>query len=79
MALPGSVYVYQGEELGLPEVEDIEPHLIQDPMHFRSGGIDPGRELVRSGGVEKAGNGSGLEGAHDRILAQSGPRDQKRG
>ena len=42
MALPGSVYVYQGEELGLPEVEDIEPHLIHDPMHFRSGGIDPG-------------------------------------
>lgn len=47
MALPGSVYVYQGEELGLPEVEDIEPHLIQDPMHFRSGGIDPGRDGAR--------------------------------
>ena len=25
MALPGSMYVYQGEELGLPEVEDIPP------------------------------------------------------
>ncbi len=47
MALPGSVYVYQGEELGLPEVEDIEPHRIQDPMHFRSGGIDPGRDGAR--------------------------------
>ena len=47
MALPGSVYVYQGEELGLPEVEDIEPHLIHDPMHFRSGGVDPGRDGAR--------------------------------
>ena len=47
LALPGSVYVYQGEELGLPEVEDIEPHRIQDPMHFRSGGVDPGRDGAR--------------------------------
>jgi alpha-glucosidase len=47
MALPGSVYIYQGEELGLPEVEDIEPHLIRDPMHVRSGGIDPGRDGAR--------------------------------
>jgi alpha-glucosidase len=39
--------VYQGEELGLPEVEDIEPHRIQDPMHFRSGGVDPGRDGAR--------------------------------
>jgi len=47
LALPGSVYVYQGEELGLPEVEDIEPDRIQDPMHFRSGGVDPGRDGAR--------------------------------
>ena len=47
MALPGSMYVYQGEELGLPEVEDIAPHRIQDPMHFRSGGVDPGRDGAR--------------------------------
>lgn len=47
MALPGSVYIYQGEELGLPEVEDIEPDRIQDPMHFRSGGVDPGRDGAR--------------------------------
>ncbi len=32
MALPGSMYVYQGEELGLPEVEDIPPERRQDPM-----------------------------------------------
>jgi alpha-glucosidase len=47
LALPGSVYVYQGEELGLPEVEDIDPERIQDPMHFRSGGTDPGRDGAR--------------------------------
>jgi len=47
MALPGSLYVYQGEELGLPEVEDIPSHLRQDPMHHRSGGVDPGRDGCR--------------------------------
>jgi alpha-glucosidase len=47
MALPGSMYVYQGEELGLPEVEDIPPHLRRDPMHARSGGVDPGRDGCR--------------------------------
>ncbi len=47
MALPGSLYVYQGEELGLPEVEDIPNHLRQDPMHHRSGGVDPGRDGCR--------------------------------
>ncbi|MET9532129.1 glycoside hydrolase family 13 protein [Streptomyces sp. NPDC006649] len=46
LALPGSVYLYQGEELGLPEVE-IPLHRIQDPMHFRSGGTDPGRDGCR--------------------------------
>ncbi|MES5818158.1 glycoside hydrolase family 13 protein [Streptomyces sp. RG80] len=46
LALPGAVYVYQGEELGLPEVE-IPVDRIQDPMHFRSGGEDPGRDGCR--------------------------------
>ncbi|MGW7596785.1 glycoside hydrolase family 13 protein [Streptomyces antimycoticus] len=46
LALPGAVYVYQGEELGLPEV-DIPRDRIQDPMHFRSGGTDPGRDGCR--------------------------------
>ncbi len=47
MALPGSFYLYQGEELGLPEVEDIPAELLQDPMYFRSGGSDPGRDGCR--------------------------------
>ncbi|MEW2568871.1 glycoside hydrolase family 13 protein [Streptomyces sp. NPDC047070] len=46
LALPGSVYLYQGEELGLPEAE-IPRDRIQDPMHFRSGGTDPGRDGCR--------------------------------
>lgn len=45
-ALPGTLYVYQGDELGLPEVE-LPPSRIQDPMHARSGGIDPGRDGCR--------------------------------
>jgi alpha-glucosidase len=46
-ALPGSLYVYQGDELGLPEVEDLPLELLQDPMHFRSEGVDPGRDGCR--------------------------------
>jgi alpha-glucosidase len=47
MALPGSMYIYQGEELGLPEVEDIPFERRQDPMWLRSGGVDPGRDGCR--------------------------------
>jgi alpha-glucosidase len=47
LALPGSAYVYQGEELGLWEVEDIPYELRQDPMWHRSGQADPGRDGCR--------------------------------
>lgn len=47
LALPGSVYVYQGEELGLPEVPDLPAHALQDPMAFRSRGRDKGRDGCR--------------------------------
>ena len=46
-ALPGSLYIYQGDELGLPEVEDIPVEQRQDPMHHRSNGRDPGRDGCR--------------------------------
>ncbi|MEV8516735.1 glycoside hydrolase family 13 protein [Dactylosporangium sp. NPDC051484] len=46
-ALPGCLYLYQGDELGLPENEDLPLGVIQDPMHFRSGGVDPGRDGCR--------------------------------
>src|SRR5581483_4731138 len=47
MALPGTVYVYQGEELGLWEVQDIPDELRQDPIWRRTGGADPGRDGSR--------------------------------
>jgi alpha-glucosidase len=47
MALPGSVYIYQGEELGLGEVQDIPDELRQDPMFHRTAGADPGRDGSR--------------------------------
>ncbi len=47
LALPGSVYVYQGEELGLWEVEDIPDGLRQDPIFRRTHGADPGRDGCR--------------------------------
>jgi alpha-glucosidase len=47
LSLPGAVYIYQGEELGLPEVEDLPDEVLQDPMFFRSGGTDPGRDGCR--------------------------------
>ncbi|NES26596.1 DUF3459 domain-containing protein [Micromonospora terminaliae] len=36
-ALPGCAYVYQGEELGLPEVLDLPDELRQDPAFLRTG------------------------------------------
>jgi alpha-glucosidase len=47
MALPGAVYVYQGEELGLWEVQDIPDELRQDPIWARTHGADPGRDGSR--------------------------------
>ena len=47
LALPGSVYVYQGEELGLPEVADLPRDVLQDPMAFRSAGREKGRDGCR--------------------------------
>ncbi len=46
-ALPGSLYIYQGDELGLPEVEDLPEEARQDPMFFRSNRVDPGRDGCR--------------------------------
>jgi alpha-glucosidase len=46
-ALPGSLYIYQGDELGLPEAENLPPELLRDPMYHRSGGLDPGRDGCR--------------------------------
>ncbi|MEU7896400.1 alpha-amylase family glycosyl hydrolase [Nonomuraea sp. NPDC049152] len=47
LALPGSAYLYQGEELGLPEVKEIPPEARQDPIFFQSEGKLPGRDGCR--------------------------------
>ena len=47
LALPGSAYVYQGEELGLHEVADIPAEDRQDPTFFRNTGVDVGRDGCR--------------------------------
>ncbi|GAA3752127.1 glycoside hydrolase family 13 protein [Microbacterium kribbense] len=47
LALPGSAYLYQGEELGLPEVIDIPDDARQDPTWFRTHGERYGRDGCR--------------------------------
>ncbi|MDQ1733360.1 MAG: alpha-glucosidase [Pseudonocardiales bacterium] len=47
LALPGSVYLYQGEELGLPEVQDLPDEARQDPIWLRSHGTEHGRDGSR--------------------------------
>ncbi|WKV74377.1 glycoside hydrolase family 13 protein [Streptomyces sp. PCS3-D2] len=47
LALPGSAYVYQGEELGLPDVTDLPDEVRQDPSFFRAAGQDGFRDGCR--------------------------------
>jgi alpha-glucosidase len=47
LALPGGAYIYQGEELGLPEVTDIPKDRLEDPRWHMSGFTDPGRDGCR--------------------------------
>ena len=47
LALPGSAYIYQGEELGLPEVIDLPDDARQDPTWFRTHGERYGRDGCR--------------------------------
>jgi len=46
LALPGAVYLYNGEELGLPDVE-LPDAVLQDPVWERSGHTDRGRDGYR--------------------------------
>jgi alpha-glucosidase len=47
LALPGSAYLYQGEELGLHEVGDLPVQVLQDPSFVRSKGREKGRDGCR--------------------------------
>jgi alpha-glucosidase len=44
--LPGGIYIYQGEELGL-EDGNLEDKDRQDPVFFRTKGVDKGRDGAR--------------------------------
>jgi alpha-glucosidase len=46
LALPGAVFVYNGEELGLPNVE-LPDEVLQDPVWERSGHTERGRDACR--------------------------------
>jgi len=46
LALPGAVYIYNGDELGLPDV-DLPDEALQDPMWERSGHAERGRDAGR--------------------------------
>jgi alpha-glucosidase len=47
LALPGSSYLYQGEELGLPDSTDMPDDVRQDPTWPRSGHTERGRDGCR--------------------------------
>nr|WP_246256831.1 glycoside hydrolase family 13 protein [Isoptericola halotolerans] len=47
LGMPGSAYLYQGEELGLPEHTTLPNEVRQDPGHFRTDGAEAGRDGCR--------------------------------
>ncbi|MFR9673899.1 glycoside hydrolase family 13 protein [Streptomyces sp. TR06-5] len=74
LALPGSAYVYQGEELGLPEV-DLPDELLTDPIFRRTGDRSRVRDGCRvplpwSGHASPFGFTSGCESAPSPWLPQ---------
>jgi len=79
LALPGSTYLYQGEELGLWEVEDIPVEMIADPIYERTGHAVRGRDGCRvplPWQADEPGFGFGPPGGAEPWLPQpSGWRD----
>nr|WP_153340744.1 glycoside hydrolase family 13 protein [Nocardia aurantia] len=47
LALPGTVFLYNGSELGLPNVDDLPDEVLQDPAWERSGHTERGRDGCR--------------------------------
>ncbi|MEU0603510.1 glycoside hydrolase family 13 protein [Streptomyces sp. NPDC006393] len=67
LALPGAAYIYQGEELGLPEVVDLPDDVLTDPIFRRTGSRARVRDGCRvplpwSGQASPFGFTSGAEG-----------------
>lgn len=47
LGLPGGAYLWEGEELGLPEIEDLPDDVLQDPVWERSHHTERGRDGCR--------------------------------
>ena len=47
LALPGTAYLYNGQELGLPNVDDLPDDVLTDPVWERSGHTERGRDGCR--------------------------------
>ncbi len=47
LSLPGATYIYNGQELGLPNVNDLPDEVLQDPIFFRTQGVNRGRDGCR--------------------------------
>ncbi|WP_026875289.1 glycoside hydrolase family 13 protein [Jiangella gansuensis] len=66
LSLPGGAYIYQGQELGLPEVLDLPEESLQDPVWERSGHTERGRDGCRvplPWTVDGSSNGFGSNGS----------------
>jgi alpha-glucosidase len=72
LTLPGSAYLYQGEELGLPEVTDLPDDVRQDPVWERSQHRIRGRDGCRVPLPWTAGPGFGFTTAPSTWLPQPG-------
>jgi alpha-glucosidase len=76
LALPGSAYLYQGEELGLFEVADLPHDALADPTWRRTFGTVKGRDGCRvplPWTTEGSSFGFGADGAHLPQPAWFGP------
>jgi len=47
LAMPGATYIYNGQELGLPNVDDLPDSVLQDPIFVRTEGKTRGRDGCR--------------------------------
>jgi alpha-glucosidase len=63
LALPGCAYLYQGEELGLPEVLDLPDEVRQDPQFLRTGESRDGCRVPIPWSGELSPYGFGPEGS----------------
>ncbi|MFI7575094.1 glycoside hydrolase family 13 protein [Micromonospora sp. NPDC049497] len=63
LALPGCAYLYQGEELGLPEVLDLPDEMRQDPQFLRTGESRDGCRVPIPWSGELSPYGFGPEGS----------------